>query len=125
MSGGMEDSHDQDRQQRIDAEMRNSDETSIESHPKAQDMAIDFQKMAEEAKATEVDEEEVPATQVSPQPPLFHRSTKPPLPMPPPILQLRPSPLSHRLKSPQPILRKPLQFLPPCHKPTASTLPPL
>lgn len=66
MSGGMEDSHDQDRQQRIDAEMCNSDETSIESHPKAQDMAIDFQKMAEEAKATEEYEEEVPATQASP-----------------------------------------------------------
>jgi hypothetical protein len=65
MSGGMEDAHERERQERFHDEQRNSDDASVESHPKAQETLIDFQNMADSTE-TEDEEEEVAATQVSP-----------------------------------------------------------
>jgi hypothetical protein len=65
MSGGMEDAHDRECQERFHDEQRNSDDASVESHPKAQETLIDFQNMANSTE-TEGEEEEVAATQVSP-----------------------------------------------------------
>ena len=65
MSGGMQDAHDRERQERLHDEQCNSDDASIESHPKAQETLIDFQNMADSTEL-EDEEEEVATTQVSP-----------------------------------------------------------